>query len=131
VGRADHCKRVARGTFGEPDLSRVRERPPEQSFDSGDSCGRKRELSLPAPPAHRASRARRVSDEHFIRFAAVRATRQMRQVTGKPQQLQLKGERQRLERRTGFAWRKLVEEIEESSERGERPRVLFLLGEQT
>ena len=52
----------------------------------------------------------------------------MREVTGEPEELQLKRQRERVERRTRrSARRDLVEELQEARERSERTRVRLLL----
>jgi hypothetical protein len=67
----------------------------------------------------------------LIRGAAVRAAREVRQVTRKPEQLQLERERERIERRPRKTFGQLIDEVEETSDRSERSGIPLLLGEQT
>ena len=55
----------------------------------------------------------------------------MRQVAGEPEQLELEGEAERVERRPGGRQASgLVQEVEEAGQRAEGPRIRLLLGEE-
>src|SRR5437773_5421811 len=54
----------------------------------------------------------------------------MRQVAGQPEQLELEGERERVQRRACGERLELVEEVEETRQRLERARVRLLFGEE-
>src|SRR6266545_6035265 len=88
VRRGDHAQRFACARLG--DL-RVGERRAEQALDPADACGGERERVRPAPLADSAPGPRRVPDKGTLR-PALGAARQVRQVAGEPEQLQLKGE---------------------------------------
>ena len=75
-----------------------------------------------------AAGARREADE--LGLAALDAARHVRQVAGDPEELQLEREHERVERRALGARRRLVEQVEEARERGERPLVRLGLAEE-
>ena len=80
--------------------------------------------------AHGAAGPRRVADERRVGRPALGAAREVRQVARQPEQLQLEGERERVERGPLRRVRRLVEQVEEARQRGERALVRLLLGEQ-
>ena len=109
-------ERVARRALGQPERRGVGERAREQRLDPGDALGAERErLRLRrAGAADRAARARRVADERRVVGAAFGAARQVRQVAGEPEQLELEREPERVERRALGRVRRLVEQVEEA-----------------
>ena len=115
VRRLHETERVARRPLVQVDGGRVGERAREQRLDRADAGGAERErLRLRgARTADRAAGARRVADERGIGGAALGAARQVRQVARDPQELQLEGERERVERRPLRDVRRIVEEVEE------------------
>jgi hypothetical protein len=108
----------------------LREWAVEQGLDARDPGWGKCERAVRAGPADRAAGLGRVADERLGICAALRATREMREIPGEPEQLELEREPERVERRTGVHRREAVEEIEEPGQRLEGPRVCLLLGEQ-
>ena len=87
---------------------------------------------MPGPqPRQTAPRGRgQIADEPFD-GAALDAAVEMRHVARDPEQLQLEGEDERVERRNGGrAGRDHVEPVEEAGQRGERALVRLLLGEE-
>src|SRR5581483_10017986 len=126
------AERVARGALAELQRRRVGERAREQRLDPLDPVGTERDRVglVRARAAHRTAGARRVADERRVVGPTLRAARQMRQVAGEPEQLQLERERERVERRPLRRVRALVEDVEEARERRERALVLLLLGEE-
>src|SRR5665647_1510610 len=75
--------------------------------------------------------ARRVADERDVAGAALRAARQVRQVAGQPEQLELEREHERVERRAALRDGRLVQDVEEAREGGEGALVRLLLAEET
>src|SRR5207248_5571261 len=108
----------------------VRKWPREQTLDAGDSRGAEGNRTVRARTADRAAGTRRVADERAIGVAALGTARQVRQVPGEPEQLQLKRERDRVQRRTRCARRQLVDDVEEARQRLEPARIPLLFGEQ-
>ena len=78
--------------------------------------------------AHGATGTRGEADEPGL--AALDAARQVRQVAREPEQLQLEGEDERVERRALRARRRVVEQVEEPRERGEGALVRLRLAEE-
>ena len=91
-------ERVAARAVGERRADRVGERRREQLLDRREPLGREPQRVPRVHAADRAARARREADELRVR-AALDAARQVRQVAGEPEQLQLERERERVERR--------------------------------
>src|SRR5438067_914860 len=117
VGGGDDCERVAGGALGEADLGGLRQRAGKQCLDASDSCRRQGESAVRAGAADRAARLRGVADERLGVGAAVRAARQMREVAGQPEELQLEGQGEWVEGRASHARGKTVEEIQKAGER--------------
>src|SRR5438445_7164141 len=124
-GRAD-AERLARRPLARDRDGGLVERPAKQPVDGREPRRRERErLRLRrAGTANRPSRPRRVPDE-WPAGAALRAARQMRQVTRQPEELELERERKGVERGAGRARlrRPAVEDVEKASERVERATV--------
>ena len=110
---------------------RVRERAPDEGDHSAESLGREKDRLIGrARSAHRAPGSRQIADE-LADLSALDAALQMRDVAGEPQQLELEGEREWIERgTTSRAGRQGVDSGEESRERLERALVLLLLDEE-
>src|SRR4029077_18854139 len=95
-----------------------------------DPCWRECERAGVAAPAHRAPCCGRVTDERLGLGATVCAARQMRQVAGEPEQLKLKRERERVERRACASRLQSFDEAEEAGQRLEGAFVPLLFGEE-
>ena len=128
----DEPERVPARALVEAGGRRVRERAREQRLDRADPARAQPErLGLRrARAADGAAGARRVADERRIGRATLGAAREMREIAGEPQELELERQAERVERRPLRRVRGLVEEIEEARQRRERARVRLLLGEQ-
>ena len=132
VRRGDDGERFARGALGRGRASpRLGERAREQRLDPDDPCRRERRARRRAAAADRAARLRRVADERHVVGAALGAARQVRQVAGEPEQLELERERERVERRPRRArGSSSSSDVEEARQRRERALVPLLLGEE-
>src|SRR5919204_733767 len=96
----DHGERLACGPFPERECVRLRERAQEEGAHAAEALGRELDrLVRGTRRADRATRAREVADERFRR-AAFDAGIEVREVAGEPEELELKAERERVERRT-------------------------------
>ena len=130
VRRGDDSERVAGAPLRQADRGRLGERPAQQRVDGGDAGAGERDRAGGAAAADGAACAGRVADERGLRLAALRAARDVREVAREPQQLELEGERERLVRRAGGGRLRVVEQVEEARQRGERARVPLLLAEE-
>src|SRR5207247_2003770 len=117
VGRRDHCERVTRRAVGQTDAACFGERAVEQRLDARDPGRRQRERSVRAGTAHGAAGLRGVADERLRVGTALRAARQMREVSRQPEQLELEGEGERGERRPRLERSGNVEEGRKSRQR--------------
>jgi len=126
----DHSEALPQRVLLQACLARTRERlleerpdPEEARFGDGQRVGG-------ALPADRAPGARGERNQR-LRLAAGRAAGQVREVAGQPEELELEGEDERLQRRLRGQLRlDLVQEVEEARERVERLRLRLLLDEE-
>ena len=130
VRRRDHGQRVAARAIGERRADRVGERRREQRSIAASPSAERRSAPARMVGADRAAGAGREADELGVR-AALDAARQVRQVAGEPQQLQLEREPERVERRPAAGdRRRVVEQVEEPRQRVERALVRLGLAEE-
>src|SRR6266516_3434455 len=125
----DHAERLASAAIRQAGVGSFGERPLEEPLDSEEPVAGERQRTVRAGLADRSAGRRRVAGEARL-GTAVRTARHVRQVSRQPEQLQLEREHERVEARRALDGAQLVEEVEESHERAERPLVRFLLGEQ-
>src|SRR5262245_60829946 len=126
VRRRDHAERFACCARRD---RRVRQRGREQALDAQDAFSRQRQRARAAALADRAAGRGRVADERPL-GPALGTARQVRQVAGEPEQLQLEREHERVERRLRPAHLRAVENIQKPCQRLERARVSLLLREE-
>src|SRR5918996_736026 len=102
----------------------------EQRRDPEEACFREGQRVRPTLPADRAARPGGEAHERLC-LPARGTARQMGKVAGEPEQLELEGEDERLERRLGRKRRlDVVQEVEEARKGVERRRLRLLLDEE-
>ena len=126
VRRRDHTERFAGGS---PRDVRVDEWRCKEPFDPRDALRGQRERARATTLADRSAGLRGIADERPF-GPAFGAARQMREVPREPEQLQLEGEDERIERRLGPARLGAVQDVEKPRQRLEGARVPLLLDEE-
>ena len=101
----------------------------KEPFDPRDALRGQRERARATTLADRSAGLRGIADERPF-GPAFGAARQMREVPREPEQLQLEGEDERIERRLGPARLGAVQDVEKPRQRLEGARVPLLLGEE-
>src|SRR4051795_1935274 len=126
----DHAQAFAQAAHGHGGGGRLRQRALEKAANRFEALRGHGERARAAFRAHASSGLCREADERFL-LPARGAPGEVREVAREPEQLQLKREDERVERRLGGQRRlDVVEKVEEARERIEGGRVRVLLDEE-